>query len=59
MRQAGYLAACGIYALNNNVIRLKEDHLKAIEIEHFLSKLTYIMKVERVETNILILIMSW
>ena len=54
MRQAGYLAACGIYALNNNVIRLKEDHLKAIEIEHILSKLTYIKKVERVETNILI-----
>ena len=54
MRQAGYLAACGIYALNNNVIRLKEDHLKAIEIEHVLSKLTYIKKVERVETNILI-----
>jgi|TARA_B110000967_G_scaffold72879_1_gene75437 threonine aldolase len=54
MRQAGYLAACGIYALNNNVIRLKEDHLKAIEIEHILSKLNYIKKVERVETNILI-----
>ena len=54
MRQTGYLAACGIYALNNNVIRLKEDHLKAIEIEHILSKLTYIKKVERVETNILI-----
>jgi threonine aldolase len=54
MRQAGYLAACGIYALNNNVDRLKEDHLKALEIEKLLSKQPYIKKVEEVETNILI-----
>ena len=54
MRQAGYLAACGIYALNNNIERLKEDHLKAVEIEKLLSKKHYIKKVEEVETNILI-----
>ena len=54
MRQAGYLAACGIYALNNNIERLKEDHLKALEIEKLLSKKNYIKKVEEVETNILI-----
>jgi threonine aldolase len=54
MRQAGYLAACGIYALNNNIERLKEDHLKAFEIEKLLSEKHYIKKVEEVETNILI-----
>lgn len=54
MRQAGYLAACGIYALNNNIERLKEDHLKAYEIEKLLSEKHYIKKVEEVETNILI-----
>ena len=26
MRQAGYLAAAGIYALDNNITRLSEDH---------------------------------
>ena len=54
MRQAGYLAACGIYALKNNIDRLKEDHLKAFEIEKLLSTKHYIKKVEKVETNILI-----
>ena len=54
MRQSGYLAACGIYALDNNINRLKDDHLKAKEIESVLSKLDYIKKVEPVETNIII-----
>ena len=29
MRQVGILAACGLYALNNNIERLAEDHDKA------------------------------
>jgi threonine aldolase len=29
MRQGGYLAAAGIYALNNNIERLAEDHRRA------------------------------
>ena len=33
MRQSGYLAACGLYALENNINRLEEDHKKAKEIE--------------------------
>ena len=53
MRQVGYLAAAGIYALDNNVERLKEDHKKAKEIESTLSNLTYVAKVEKVETNII------
>ena len=54
MRQVGYLAACGVYALENNIERLNEDHLKAKEIESALSKLSFIKKVEKVETNIVI-----
>jgi threonine aldolase len=32
MRQVGYLAAAGIYALDNNIERLSEDHRRAKEI---------------------------
>lgn len=54
MRQAGFLAAAGIYALENNVERLSEDHLKAKRIKEVLSTLEYVKKVEPVETNIVI-----
>jgi len=54
MRQVGYLAAAGLYALDNNIERLKEDHLKAKEIGEVLSSLPFIKKVEPVETNIVI-----
>ncbi|QRM90081.1 threonine aldolase [Lacinutrix sp. WUR7] len=54
MRQGGYLAAAGIYALDNNLQRLEEDHTKAKELEAVLTKATYVKKVEPVETNIVI-----
>lgn len=54
MRQVGYLAAAGIYALNNNVERLEEDHIKAKELAAVLVKASYVKKVESVETNIVI-----
>lgn len=54
MRQAGYLAAAGIYALENNRERLVEDHGKAKEISVLLNGLPYIKKVEPAETNIVI-----
>ena len=54
MRQSGFLAACGIYALQNNINRLKNDHLRAKEIESILIRSSFIKKVEKVETNILI-----
>ena len=54
MRQVGYLAAAGLYALDNNIERLKEDHNKAKEIGQVLKSLSYIKKVEPVETNIII-----
>lgn len=54
MRQAGYLAAAGIYALDNHIGRLAQDHTKAREIGEVLHKLSYIKKVEPIETNIII-----
>jgi threonine aldolase len=54
MRQAGYLAAAGLYALQNNIIRLEEDHRRAKEIGATLAKLSWVAKVEPIETNILI-----
>ena len=54
MRQAGYLAAAGLYALDNNIERLSDDHKKAKEIGNLLSELSIIKKVEPVETNIVI-----
>ena len=54
MRQAGYLAAAGIYALDNNVHRLTEDHRRASEIGAVLKELVFVKKVEPIETNIVI-----
>lgn len=54
MRQAGFLAAAGIYAMDNHIDRLAEDHKKAAEIGKVLSKLDFIKKVEPIETNIII-----
>ena len=54
MRQVGYLAAAGLYALDNNIDRLVEDHKKAKEIGQMLSKLAIIKAVEPIETNIVI-----
>ena len=54
MRQAGFLAAAGIYALDNNVKRLIEDHKRAKEIEKILKQLPYVDSVLPVDTNILI-----
>lgn len=54
MRQAGYLAAAGMYALQNNITRLEEDHSRAKELGAVLQKLSWVEKVEPVETNILI-----
>ena len=54
MRQAGFLAAAGLFALKNNVARLKDDHLKAKQLESELLKLNYIESVLPVYTNIVI-----
>ena len=54
MRQAGFLAAAAIYALDNNVNRLAEDHKKAQQIGSVLEECSYVTKVEPIETNIII-----
>lgn len=54
MRQAGYLAAAGLYALQNNVGRLEEDHRRAKQLGQLLQQLPWVASVEPVETNILI-----
>lgn len=54
MRQTGYLAAAGIYALQNNINRLAEDHDKAKAIADALQNLNYVSNVLPVETNIII-----
>ncbi|WP_369998216.1 low specificity L-threonine aldolase [Winogradskyella sp.] len=54
MRQVGFAAAAGLYALNNNFERLTEDHKKAKEIGEVLAALSSIKKVEPIETNIII-----
>ena len=54
MRQAGYFAAAGIYALENNIARLEEDHKKARLLEKELKALPYVKAILPVETNIVI-----
>ncbi|QNM86108.1 PLP-dependent transferase [Polaribacter pectinis] len=54
MRQVGFLAAAAIYALDNHVERLAEDHKKAQEIGAVLKSVSYVTKVENIETNIII-----
>ena len=54
MRQAGYLASAGIFALDNNINRLSEDHQRAHEIGEVLAKSKYVKSVEKIETNIVI-----
>lgn len=54
MRQAGILAAAGIYALENNVLRLKDDHRRARVLGSCLQTLAYVANVLPVETNIVI-----
>jgi threonine aldolase len=54
MRQAGYLAAAGIYALDNNVKRLKTDNNHAKRIGEVLNELPYVENLRPVMTNIVI-----
>jgi len=54
MRQAGFLAAAGIYALENHVTRLKQDHARARSLGEMLQRLPCVMEVLPVATNIVI-----
>lgn len=54
MRQAGFLAAAGIYALDHHVQRLSIDHAHAQIIADELAKCQWVSNVLPVETNIIL-----
>jgi threonine aldolase len=54
MRQAGFIAGAGIYALNNNIHRLASDHQRAKEIGEILVNRNWVKTVLPIETNIVI-----
>ncbi len=54
MRQAGYMAAAGLFALHNNIERLANDHYHAKEIAQQLLSKSFVGKMMPVETNIII-----
>ncbi|GAB4043618.1 threonine aldolase family protein [Spirosoma litoris] len=53
-RQAGFLAAAGIYALDHHVDRLKQDHARARKIGAILEKLPEVVEILPIDTNIVI-----
>ena len=55
MRQAGFIAAAGLYALKNNVNRLKVDHEHAKRLEKELIQLDWIKDILPVQTNIVVI----
>ena len=58
MRQAGMIAAGGLYALKNNVDRLKIDHQHALQLESCLLQLVWVKTVFPVQTNIVVVVLK-
>lgn len=58
MRQAGIIAAGGLYALKYNVERLKIDHDHARKLESTLNELEWVESVLPVQTNIVVAILK-
>ncbi|MCF6353198.1 MAG: aminotransferase class I/II-fold pyridoxal phosphate-dependent enzyme [Cyclobacteriaceae bacterium] len=58
MRQAGYLAASGIFALDNNVARLRKDHQRARALGEALNNARFVQEVMPVDTNIVIFLVD-
>jgi threonine aldolase len=54
MRQAGFIAAAGIYALENNIERLKEDHKRAKLLGEALQNLSFVDSLMPIDTNIVV-----
>lgn len=54
MRQAGFIAAAGIYALQHNIERLAEDHRHAKQIADAIASKAFVQMMLPVETNIII-----
>ncbi|MEI7587376.1 GntG family PLP-dependent aldolase [Runella sp.] len=53
-RQAGFLAAAGIYALDHHILRLREDHARARAIGQMLTHLPEVEEIYPIDTNIVI-----
>ncbi|MFH1298106.1 MAG: GntG family PLP-dependent aldolase [Bacteroidota bacterium] len=58
MRQAGYLAAAGTYALDHHITRLSEDHVRAGRIGRLLEACPFVTQVAPIETNIIVFTLS-
>jgi threonine aldolase len=54
MRQAGFMAAAGIYALEHHIERLREDHIHATAIAEAIASTSFVKMMLPVETNIII-----
>lgn len=54
MRQVGYMAAAGIYALDHHIDRMKVDHDRAKDLGKELEQLSFVEYVSPVDTNIVI-----
>ena len=58
MRQAGIIAAGGLFALKNHVDRLADDHQKAKNLESFYRNEPWVDSVLDVETNIVVVVLK-
>lgn len=54
MRQVGFAAAAGLYAIDHHWKRMTEDHKRAVELANALQKHPQVSKIDPVETNIVI-----
>lgn len=54
MRQVGYLAAAGMYALDHHLDKLEEDHQKAQQLAASLAQMEHVVECKPPETNIVL-----
>ncbi|HRI78417.1 MAG TPA: beta-eliminating lyase-related protein, partial [Cyclobacteriaceae bacterium] len=54
MRQAGYMAAAGVYALDHHILRLKGDHLRAKTLADVVKSLPFVKSMMPTDTNIIV-----
>jgi threonine aldolase len=58
MRQAGFLAAAGIFALDNHIERLRMDHVHAQQIGEVVKQCDWVQEVLPVPTNIVVVVLK-
>ncbi|GGG10396.1 threonine aldolase [Dokdonia pacifica] len=58
MRQVGYMAAAGIYALDHHLDRMRIDHQRAKALGNVLERMDVVASVEPIDTNIVIFNLS-